>query len=65
MKYVTVVEQTPELFDAAFAEYRKYTDKEWGLVDCSSLVIMDHYDIWEAATSDHHLQQMGRNILMK
>jgi predicted nucleic acid-binding protein len=62
---VSVVKQTPELFNAAFDVFRQYKDKEWGLVDCSSFVIMEECDIHEAATTDEHFKQMGRRILMR
>ncbi len=37
---VTVVSLTPELFDAGFALYQQHGDKQWGMVDCISFVVM-------------------------
>ena len=34
---VEVVHLTPRLFKEAFALYKTYQDKDWGLVDCISL----------------------------
>lgn len=55
---------TPELFDRAFELYRKYGDKDWGLVDCISFVVMRDAGIDEALTFDRHFQQAGFNALM-
>jgi predicted nucleic acid-binding protein len=61
---IDVVDQTPELFDAAVVLYQNFGDKKWSLTDCASKVIMDELAIWEAATTDHHFIQMKRTILM-
>jgi len=37
----------------------KRPDKEWSLVDCSSMVVMARRGIAEAFTSDHHFEQAG------
>jgi len=34
-------------------------DKEWGLTDCISLVVMQKEQIKQAFTSDHHFEQAG------
>ena len=34
-------------------------DKEWSLVDASSFVIMRHFGITQALTTDHHFTQAG------
>jgi hypothetical protein len=49
---VEIVYTTPALFAAAFARYKKYTDKEWGLVDCISFEIMEARGIQQALTPD-------------
>jgi predicted nucleic acid-binding protein len=36
----TVVNLTPELFESAFDLYRHHIDKQWGLVDCVSFIVM-------------------------
>jgi len=50
----TVVNLTPELFDAAFAMYRRHTDKQWGLVDCVSFVVMRRMGLTTALAFDQH-----------
>jgi predicted nucleic acid-binding protein len=56
---VTVVNLTPELFESAFDLYRSHTDKQWGLVDCVSFVIMRRMDLKVALAFDHHFVQAG------
>ncbi len=62
---VKVVRLTPQLFELAFAEYKKHHDKEWGLIDCISFVVMRQENVNQALTFDHHFEQAGFQILMK
>jgi predicted nucleic acid-binding protein len=39
--------------------YQERTDKEWGLTDCISFVIMQDYGVTEAFTADRHFEQAG------
>ncbi len=39
--------------------YSQRPDKDWGLTDCTSFVIMTHEHIGSAFTSDRHFQQAG------
>lgn len=55
----TVVNLTPELFEAAFALYRRHTDKQWGLIDCVSLVVMRRMGLTSALAFDQHFVQAG------
>lgn len=34
-------------------------DKEWSLVDASSFVVMEHFGMTQALTTDHHFTQAG------
>jgi predicted nucleic acid-binding protein len=59
---VEVIRLTGDLFQRGFDLYRKYQDKDWGLVDCISFVIMkDHY-VNKALTFDRHFSQAGFTI---
>lgn len=60
-----VVPQTAVLFREALALYRHHQDKEWGLTDCSSFVIMRQRGLSEALTYDHHFQQAGYVALLR
>lgn len=62
---VELVHVTPELFDKGFALYRKFDDKQWGLVDCISFVVMRERGMVDALTFDQHDTQAGFNALMR
>jgi len=55
---------TDEIFDQALELYKKYSDKEWGITDISSFVVMQQEGINEAFTTDHHFKQFGFRILL-
>jgi predicted nucleic acid-binding protein len=40
-------------------------DKEWGLVDCVSFVVMQDRGITDALTSDEHFEQAGFIALLR
>lgn len=61
---ITIVPVTAALFDRAFELYSSRMDKEWGLTDCSSFVVMREGGIETALTSDDHFRQAGFNCLM-
>ncbi len=39
--------------------FSKRPDKEWGLTDCISFVVMQERGVLRAFTSDHHFEQAG------
>jgi hypothetical protein len=41
------------------------TDKEWGLIDCMSFIVMQDRGITEALTADDHFNQAGFKALLK
>lgn len=53
-----------DLIERAFALYRARPDKEWGLTDCVSFVVMNDGGLTEALTSDEHFRQAGFNALL-
>ncbi|HEY4688119.1 MAG TPA: PIN domain-containing protein [Anaerolineae bacterium] len=62
------VEITPlsePLYAQALRLYRERPDKEWGLTDCVSFVVMQERGITEALTTDEHFQQAGFHALMR
>lgn len=61
---VTIIRQTPELFDAALELYRGRPDKAYSLADCMSMAICQDEDIAEVLTHDHHFEQEGLTILL-
>jgi predicted nucleic acid-binding protein len=56
---VEVVPQSTLLFKKAFDRYRDRDDKDWGLTDCSSFVIMEEMELTEVLAKDHHFAQAG------
>ena len=60
-----VVPQSALLFRDALAHFRQHQDKEWGLTDCSSFVIMRQRGLHEALTHDHHFEQAGYTALLR
>ena len=50
---IDLVQQTPQLFHAAFALYCSRPDKSWSLTDCASFRIMEERQITEALTYDN------------
>lgn len=60
---VELIALTSDLFQKGFALYKKYQDKDWGLVDCISFVIMWDYQITDVLTFDRHFAQAGFHLL--
>ena len=52
------------LFEEALALYRARHDKEWGLTDCVSFVLMRRLGISDALTADEHFRQAGFSALL-
>ena len=53
---VEVVPASARLVEEAFTLYRARNDKDWGLTDCSSFVVMRERGLSDALTMDHHFQ---------
>lgn len=62
---IMVVSMTDELYDEAFDLFRSRSDKEWGLVDCVSFVVMRERKITAALTADEHFIQAGFRALLR
>lgn len=50
---------TPSFLDAGWNLFSERMDKEWGIVDCLSFVVMKDLGINEALTADRHFLQAG------
>ena len=59
-----VVPTTMELFNKAINLYGARLDKEWGLTDCISFIVMKDHSLTRALTVDHHFEQAGHKIFM-
>ena len=62
---VEIIRLTLDLFEKAFNLYKQYQDKAWGLVDCSSFVVMQQAGVNQALTFDRHFTQAGFQALMR
>lgn len=60
-----IVPISQSLFDAGWQLYSQRLDKDWGLTDCISFVIMQQEGITLAFTSDKHFEQAGFTRLLK
>lgn len=62
---VTVVRPDDEIIEAAATLYTDRPDKEWGMTDCLSFVVMDRGGLRDALTYDHHFEQAGFAALLR
>ncbi len=56
---IEIIPASSELFRLGFELYKKRSDKEWSLVDCTSFVVINEMKISEAFTEDRHFEQAG------
>ena len=63
--YVEVVHLDVAADAAAWELCKSRPDKAWSLVDCSSFVVMQQFEIPKALTTDHHFEQAGFVRLLK
>jgi len=61
---VEIVAASDELYRRAFETYSSRVDKEWGLIDCMSFVVMNDEGISEALSADNHFRQAGFRALL-
>lgn len=60
-----VVPASTELLDDGIALFSARSDKDWGLTDCISFVVMEREGVTEALTSDRHFEQAGFKALLR
>ena len=60
---LTVIEATRALFLRAVDRYEQRPDKEYSLVDCMSMVVMEERGIRHVLTNDHHFTQAGFTVV--
>jgi len=56
---VEVLPITDDLYESGWRLYAARPDKDWGIVDCISFVVMQERGLTEALTADHHFEQAG------
>lgn len=62
---VEIISLTEELYERDFDLYRQRPDKEWGITDCISFVVMQEHGLYEALTTDEHFEQAGLIALLR
>lgn len=62
---VEIISLTDELYEQAFELFRNRRDKEWGLIDCVSFMVMQERELTEALTTDEHFEQAGFQALLR
>jgi uncharacterized protein len=60
---IQVVPLSLELFNEGLTLYEQRPDKEWGLVDCISFVVMKREGLTDALAFDQHFTQAGFRTL--
>ena len=62
---VMVIPQSDDLFRRGLDLYDRRPDKEYSLVDCIAMIVMEDEGITEILTNDHHFEQERYNVLIK
>lgn len=65
VKSTRVISLREDLLESELALYESRQDKDWGLTDCISFVVMQQENITEAFTTDRHFEQAGFIRLLK
>ncbi|MDD5229563.1 MAG: PIN domain-containing protein [Methylococcales bacterium] len=61
----TVTSISEDLMAKSLHLFTQMQDKEWGLVDCSSIILAKEKQITSVFTADKHFEQAGFEILLK
>jgi predicted nucleic acid-binding protein len=61
---IEIVPVNAALFDRAVVLFASRRDKEWGLTDCISFVVMQERNLRHALTTDAHFVQAGYQSLL-
>ncbi len=60
-----IVPLSEDLFGRALDLYESRPDREWGLADCMSFVVMEDLGLTDALTTDRHFEQAGYRALLR
>lgn len=60
---ITIVRITDSHLDRAWQIFKRYSDKAFSFVDCSSFAVLEEQHIKEVFTFDHHFEQYGFRVL--
>jgi len=59
---VIIIDQ--QLMELGLERFGQRMDKNWGLVDCISMIVAEQNNIRDIMTADHHFEQAGFNCLL-
>ena len=59
LQIATIAHVDADLWERGWRLYRNRADKDWGLTDCISFVVMDDFGARRAFTHDRHFEQAG------
>lgn len=62
---VEIISLSEPMYQRGLALFQQRQDKEWGLTDCSSFLVMEEQGVMAALTADDHFRQAGFHILMR
>lgn len=62
---VEILPLSEDLYRSGLDLFQDRSDKEWGLVDCLSFVVMERRRLRESLTTDEHFEQAGFRALMR
>jgi len=62
---IEIIPLSERLYGRAWQLFRERPDKEWGLTDCVSFIVMQDRGLTEVLTSDEHFRQAGFHALMR
>ncbi len=62
---LTVVQSDAHREAQAWELYCERVDKEWGMTDCVSMMVMKEQNIQHVFTADSHFEQAGFHVLLK
>lgn len=65
LRKAEIVQINAEIWQRGWQLYGARFDKEWGLTDCMSFVVMQDKGVFEAFTFDSHFEQAGFVRLMR
>ncbi len=64
-EHIEIIPLTDSLYERALGLYRQRSDKDWGMTDCISFVVMGEKGLQIALTTDEHFQQAGFRALLR
>jgi uncharacterized protein len=62
---VEIIPISEDLWHQGFQMFRERPDKEWGLTDCVSFIVMQERKMKDALTTDEHFVQAGFRALLR